>query len=92
MSVVLKMIKSKEFTFEGVKHTHYVGGLRGSVINVSTFNFEPEDIEVDVKAKTIKIKTDCEVVVRPYTDVITQVTSNGLALLPTLGVAINMVR
>lgn len=92
MATTLKVIKATPFEHEGKKQTAYVTALRGSIINVSTFNFEADELTYDDKAKTLKVSGDVEVVVRPYTDLVTNKTANGLALLPALGLAINLVR
>lgn len=82
MSVTLKVIKSKEFEFDKVKHTHYVTAHKSRVITVSTFNIEPKDLKFDDKAMTLQITGDIDVVNKPYNDPLTGAVLNGLVVLP----------
>lgn len=82
MSVTLKVIKTKEFEYDKVKHTHYVTAHKGRVITVSTFNIEEKSLKYDAKAMTLEITGDIDVVNKPYSDPITGAVLNGLVVLP----------
>ena len=85
MSLVLKVIKVKDFEAQGVKHKHYTCAYKGRAFGVSTLRFEKEDFIVDDKANTLTLKTDVEVLKSINTDQLTGETVQYLNLVPKSG-------
>lgn len=88
--ITLKLIKKKDFDTNGVKGTAYTCAKSGRVLNVSSLSFDnaATDLVVDDKAMTLTINTDVEVVSRPYVDLSTGESLNGLVVLPKFGMDI----
>lgn len=86
-----KLIKQKAFDTNGTKGTAYTCAYRGRVLNISSLSFADEakdTIKVDDKAMTLVIDCNIEVLLRPYTDLATGATVNGLVVMPALGLGI----
>lgn len=87
--ITLKLIKSSAFAIEGVSHTNFVAAYKAQVFNVSTLNFDAEDLVIDDVAKTVKIKADVEIHKAPYCkDFTTGEMAMGFQLKPKMDLSV----
>lgn len=89
--ITLKLIKMKAFDTNGTKGIAYTCALKGRVLNVSSLSFTDEGkdcLKADEKAMTLSIDCKIEVLVRPYLDIASGATINGLVVMPALGIEI----
>lgn len=63
MSTTFKIVKTKDFSVEGVPQRHYSCAHKGRVYGVSTLRFETADFTVKDNILTLNI--DVEVIVEP---------------------------
>lgn len=89
-SIKLKIIKQKNFEYEGTKHTFYTCAYKGRVFGVSTMLWSEDLDSLKAKDNVLTITTDVEVKKTPGTvDQLTgEVSPSFFNIVPQLGLVI----
>lgn len=80
MATTFKLIKSSPFEFEGVKHSNYTIAYQGRVFQISTLNWNADDLELT--DNSLKVLKPLEVIKKEAIDPITDCKVIRLSILP----------
>lgn len=86
MSLKLKVIKSKEFTVDTAKHTHFTCAYKGRVFSVSTIRWE--GVKLKPVNNVLTLPSECEVLKHTSSDPIDGTTRVFLDIVPSLGLVL----
>ncbi len=92
--MTFKFIKSTPFKVETVDYINYVVGYKGRAININTLSFsDTPEIKIALSAdkKTVTVEGKVAVMVKPYLDLTTNATVNGLSLMPKFDIELDTV-
>jgi len=84
----LRIIKSKEFTANDKKQTHYTVAYKGRVFGLSTLAWSDDMDSIAVKDNTLSIDGQAEIKKREVTDPLTGEMATFYDIMPKLDIAL----